>query len=426
MSARHHKRKTKKSDIGVCHYHLCRKRTKVYKCKYCGEYFCKEHLKAKPPGLPNFKTTTHRDRFFMEEWHKPGGHPCVPYLEHWEAENQRKEEGYRQALDKLIRSKPLKPHHEPEVIHRGEPIRRKVSVAEKIENYWYWNKRKIIKTIIILIILAVVVATVFYVFQNKTEFINKFEEFKSNLNIELSGNIELILSYVIIGAVIISGLLATIIPLEIKKKLISLSVLILLLFTIAPWAYDNIEKSVENLDFSEVSEIQKVFAVPPERKAQCKEAFDYLNQLRENYSRSKLAWDDRIYELAVFRSKDMYQRGYFDHVTPEGKCAEHFKKEFNITEFGTFAENIGGMTHYENGDPVPETNVKEAIDGWMSSRGHRYALLYPYPNYKKGATGCYKYICTFLVLTTEPFECVHGEEGLEYWKTVPRQPGEVG
>ena len=28
----------------------------------------------------------------MEEWHKPGGHPCVPYLEHWEDENQRKEE----------------------------------------------------------------------------------------------------------------------------------------------------------------------------------------------------------------------------------------------------------------------------------------------------------------------------------------------
>lgn len=106
MTARYHKRKSKKPNIGVCHYHLCRKRTKIYRCKYCGEFFCKEHLRARPPGLPNFKTS-HKDRLFMEEWHKPGGHPCVPYLEHWEAENQRKEEEYRRALDRLIKSKPV-------------------------------------------------------------------------------------------------------------------------------------------------------------------------------------------------------------------------------------------------------------------------------------------------------------------------------
>ena len=103
MTAHQHKRK---SNIGICHYHLCRKRTKVYKCKYCGESFCKEHLNAKPPGLPRFGGTSHQDRLFMEEWHKPGGHPCVPFFEHWEAENKRKDEEYSQALDRLIRSKP--------------------------------------------------------------------------------------------------------------------------------------------------------------------------------------------------------------------------------------------------------------------------------------------------------------------------------
>jgi len=101
----YHKRR--KHNFGVCHYHLCRKRTEVHKCKYCGESFCKEHLNAKPPGLPRFEGTSHQDRLFMEEWHKPGGHPCMPFLSHWEAENERKEQKYRQALDRLIRSKPI-------------------------------------------------------------------------------------------------------------------------------------------------------------------------------------------------------------------------------------------------------------------------------------------------------------------------------
>lgn len=164
---------------------------------------------------------------------------------------------------------------------------------------------------------------------------------------------------------------------------------------------------------------------PNERKSQCEDAFEYVNQLREENGRDNLIWDDKVYNLAVFRSKDMYERNYFDHVTPEGKCAGDFKEEFGITEFGVFAENLGGMTYYVGGDPVPWTNVNEAVEGWMASRGHRYALLYPYSDYKKSAIGCYKYICAFLVLTTEPFQCVHGDEGLEFWKTAEEQPFEV-
>ncbi|MBN1896677.1 MAG: matrixin family metalloprotease [Candidatus Aenigmarchaeota archaeon] len=104
MTAHQHKRK---SNRGVCHYHLCRKRTEIHKCKYCGESFCKEHLKAKPPGLPRFEGTSHQGRLFMEEWQNPGGHPCMPFLSHWEAENERKEKEYSQALDRLIKSKPI-------------------------------------------------------------------------------------------------------------------------------------------------------------------------------------------------------------------------------------------------------------------------------------------------------------------------------
>jgi len=163
----------------------------------------------------------------------------------------------------------------------------------------------------------------------------------------------------------------------------------------------------------------------PERKNECLEAFDYLNGIREANDREKLVWDDRIYALAVFRSKDMKERNYIDHITPEGKCAVDFKSDFNITEYGVFAENVGGTTvTYIYLIPF-YAPVKESVDGWMGSRGHRYALLYPYPDYKKAAMGCYYEICVFLVLTTEPFQCVRGEEGLEYWEIIGEQPGEI-
>src|SRR3989344_8847102 len=102
----------KKSNFGTCHYHLCRKRIDVHQCKYCSESFCSEHLKAKPPGFPRFSSTKPSDSLFMEEWHKKGGHPCVPYFNYWEQENKRKGDEYGQALDRILRRP--KEHKVPE------------------------------------------------------------------------------------------------------------------------------------------------------------------------------------------------------------------------------------------------------------------------------------------------------------------------
>ena len=148
------KQREPNSKIGICHYHLCRKKTIVYRCKYCGGYFCKEHLQAKSPGMPRFNSTKPEDKLFMEEWRKPGGHPCVPYLEIWRAKQERKEEEYRQALDKLLHSKPLKTRHKPEVISKEKSTKRNAYLIKKIKSYWYLNKSKIIKRIIILLILT--------------------------------------------------------------------------------------------------------------------------------------------------------------------------------------------------------------------------------------------------------------------------------
>jgi len=90
--------------IGKCNYHICGKREKLFQCKYCNRSFCDEHLKPKPPGLPRFSSTKPADRIFMEEWHKPGGHPCVQYVKRWEAKTREKQENYYKALDKVIKS----------------------------------------------------------------------------------------------------------------------------------------------------------------------------------------------------------------------------------------------------------------------------------------------------------------------------------
>ena len=167
------KKKLKEPDskIGICEYHLCKKKTKVFRCKYCGKYFCKEHLQAKPPGMPRFNSAKPEDRLFMEEWHKPGGHPCIPYLEVWKTEQKRKEENYRQALDKFLRSKPLETHHEQEVIPKEEQIKSNVSLPEKIENSGYRNKMKIIKITAILLLFISLVWFLYNSFQStETQF----------------------------------------------------------------------------------------------------------------------------------------------------------------------------------------------------------------------------------------------------------------
>lgn len=169
-----------------------------------------------------------------------------------------------------------------------------------------------------------------------------------------------------------------------------------------------------------------IISGPPERKEQSQEAFQYVNQLRQSYGRSPLVWDERAYLLAVSRSKDMVERDYFDHVTPEGTCAKDMKAHYGFQSSEFLPENIGGMTHYQNGSPVQGTHVKEAVDGWMGSRGHRFNLMYA--THTSGAVGCYQSICAFYGINADRFgdgPCTTGEQGLEFWRLAPQQSGEI-
>lgn len=123
-------KKPKDVKRSICFYHLCRKRGLVHKCSYCGEFFCEKHLKATPPGPPRFTERDEEDRRFMQEWHKEGGHPCVPYLDVFKEEMRKQELEVTEALDRLkqkrmLRSPPQQiPEHDSTKFEPTEALER--------------------------------------------------------------------------------------------------------------------------------------------------------------------------------------------------------------------------------------------------------------------------------------------------------------
>lgn len=139
---------------------------------------------------------------------------------------------------------------------------------------------------------------------------------------------------------------------------------------------DNIKVKVdeisEDLDSTSLKNVQKTFSE--------------LNDLRAEKGLRKIEWDNRAYEMAVSRSKDMADRNYFSHLTPEGECMQTLKSQYGISSGETVAENIwmisGGLA-----------NPDEALTSWLGSPGHRANLFYN--DHVKGAIGCYGRYCVF-------------------------------
>jgi uncharacterized protein YkwD len=122
------------------------------------------------------------------------------------------------------------------------------------------------------------------------------------------------------------------------------------------------------------------------RITESKEAFDKINSIRIENGKSKLVWDDKLYKLAEYRAKDMYERGYYSHITPEGKTVNDLADSYGIyTDVG---ENLG------KGYLTPS----QAIDAWMLSPEHRYNLLYD--GHRSGAFAYYMDIYVFLATGT--------------------------
>jgi len=152
-------------------------------------------------------------------------------------------------------------------------------------------------------------------------------------------------------------------------------------------------------------------------KEQSQDVLIYINQLRQENGVSTIEWNDKIYELAKYKVEDITKRDYFDHPDPEGHCAGYYASNFGLTyPTNSFADNLFGYS-------APTLfDQKEAVDSWMTSRGHKYNLLYP--GHIRGAFACDSQNCIFIGQGGSGWVCDTGANGLAYWETAPNQPGE--
>ncbi|RLI76091.1 hypothetical protein DRO97_01685 [Archaeoglobales archaeon] len=178
-----------------------------------------------------------------------------------------------------------------------------------------------------------------------------------------------------------------------------------------------------------VSSIQEELIKENSTIEDSKKAIDKINEIRKSYGRNPINFDKRAYNLALARAKDMVENEYFDHVNPKtGECAVsiRFKYGFNSNEY--VAENIFGKFYgssYKDYASYSSGIEEEAIESWMTSRGHRYNLLFP--NHYAGAMACYHSACVFIGVNHDYFSdrCTTGAEGLSFWENAPKQPYEV-
>ncbi|GAH22160.1 unnamed protein product, partial [marine sediment metagenome] len=93
-----------------------------------------------------------------------------------------------------------------------------------------------------------------------------------------------------------------------------------------------------------------------------------LNNTRSNHGLNPLNIDGVLTNIARSRSKDMIDRGYFNHYTPDGKNIFNFLKANGIS-YRAAGENLGRSS------PPSRGSAGNFVDAWMKSESHRINML---------------------------------------------------
>lgn len=109
------------------------------------------------------------------------------------------------------------------------------------------------------------------------------------------------------------------------------------------------------------------YDTPQEPRQLERKTIEAVNDVRREHGLAALRPDGALSEVARSHSRDMATRGFFAHVTPEGKLPADRVLERGLA-FTRFAENI----QKSRGVPDP---VSAAVESWMASPGHRAAIL---------------------------------------------------
>jgi uncharacterized protein YkwD len=97
--------------------------------------------------------------------------------------------------------------------------------------------------------------------------------------------------------------------------------------------------------------------------------FQLINEERKYLDITALERSEILDDIAKSRSKDMVERGYFSHTTPDGYGVGDILKENKIFYFSA-TENLMYL-------PVNRTTdiADETVQGWIESPGHRIPVL---------------------------------------------------
>lgn len=95
------------------------------------------------------------------------------------------------------------------------------------------------------------------------------------------------------------------------------------------------------------------------------EAFVLLNRTRVESGLPEVACHLGMLEVARAHSQDMIDRGYFDHISPDGSTPSQRLDAAGLSNWTMVGENIA------QGYPT----APEVHDGWMNSPGHRANIL---------------------------------------------------
>ncbi|WP_287372489.1 CAP domain-containing protein [Oceanithermus sp.] len=101
------------------------------------------------------------------------------------------------------------------------------------------------------------------------------------------------------------------------------------------------------------------------------EAFRLTNEARKAHGLAALAWDDAAYRAARAHALDMLERGFFDHVNPDGLGPADRMWAAGVLEV-TVGENLAFYEGY-----TPEYAAGVVVDDWLRSPPHRRNLLKP-------------------------------------------------
>ncbi len=192
--------KDSKNYKKVCNFHLCKRKGKLFECKYCGNLYCRQHIKPKMVALLRDIS----DPVLEAEYRREDAHPDQIYtdIQKENIKNQEAEE-MRKLSDGLDRLKNIPPEHYdsgydyragvpiPKDRYKREPFssrlrRRGMRFQRQIERFGLSKKSVLALGLIVIVFLAIYSKGSFESLTNYvTPFINNINSFIKNPGILL-------------------------------------------------------------------------------------------------------------------------------------------------------------------------------------------------------------------------------------------------